>query len=150
MKNLFDQTTAEEIKGRITHLKSDSPRQWGTMNSAQAAAHCCKGLEMAMGEIRPPRAALGRVIGWVIKPLVFRDDEPFRRNSPTAKELLIEDNRDFAVEQQRLSTLVQRFTAAGPAVCTTHPHSFFGQLTPEQWSILMYKHLDHHLRQFGA
>ncbi|HVW76085.1 MAG TPA: DUF1569 domain-containing protein [Alloacidobacterium sp.] len=150
MKNLFDRATVDEIKERIVHLGPESPRQWGRMTSAQAAAHCCRGLEMAMGEIRPPRAAIGRVIGWAIKPLVFRDDEPFRRNSPTARELIVEDNCNFAVEQQRLAALVDRFASVGPSGCTTHPHSFFGSLTPMQWSVLMYKHLDHHLRQFGV
>lgn len=43
-----------------------------------------------------------------------------------------------------------RFAAAGPKGCTTHPHTFFGRLTPEEWATLMYKHLDHHLRQFGV
>jgi hypothetical protein len=46
--------------------------------------------------------------------------------------------------------LIDRFAAAGPAGCTAHPHAFFGSLAPDQWAILMYKHLDHHLRQFGA
>jgi transposase InsO family protein len=46
--------------------------------------------------------------------------------------------------------VIDRFVAAGPKSCTTHPHSFFGPLTPEEWAILMYKHLDHHLRQFGV
>jgi hypothetical protein len=49
-----------------------------------------------------------------------------------------------------LRGLIDRFVASGPAGCTNHPHSFFGRLTPEEWAILMYKHLDHHLRQFGV
>ena len=43
-----------------------------------------------------------------------------------------------------------RFVNGGPRVCTTHPHPFFGRLTPAEWAIQQYKHLDHHLRQFGA
>jgi len=50
----------------------------------------------------------------------------------------------------RLAGLIDRFAAGGPAGCTQHPHSFFGPLTPDEWAILMYKHLDHHLRQFGV
>jgi hypothetical protein len=46
--------------------------------------------------------------------------------------------------------VIDRFVAAGPKGCTTHPHSFFGPLTPQEWAILMYKHVDHHLRQFGV
>ena len=105
---------------------------------------------MAAGEIRPPRALVGRIIGRVIKPMALRDDEPMRRNSPTAKELVIADARDLESERNRLYESIDRFAAAGPAGCTTHPHAFFGPLTPEEWATLMYKHLDHHLRQFGV
>jgi len=58
--------------------------------------------------------------------------------------------RDLKAERERLRGLIERFVAGGRAGCTTHPHSFFGKLTPEEWAILMYKHLDHHLRQFGV
>jgi hypothetical protein len=86
----------------------------------------------------------------MIKRLALRDDEPMRKNSPTVEDLVVQDERDVEVERTRLRNLIDRFVANGPSVCTTHPHSFFGPLTPQQWSILMYKHLDHHLRQFGA
>jgi hypothetical protein len=82
--------------------------------------------------------------------MALGNDEPFRRNSPTAKELVIKDERDLSAERERLNGLIDRLVAAGPAGCTSHPHAFFGRLSPEQWGILMYKHLDHHLRQFGA
>jgi transposase InsO family protein len=73
-----------------------------------------------------------------------------RRNSPTTKDLLIHDDRSLESETARLRQLIDRFAKGGPAGCTTHPHSFFGPLTPVEWSALMYKHLDHHLRQFGV
>ncbi len=105
---------------------------------------------MALGEIRPPRGALmARLIGSVIKPKVVGNDEPFRRNSPTMRELVISGERDLDAERVRLCSLIDRFVSGGPSVCTTHPHPFFGPLTPAEWAILMYKHLDHHLRQFG-
>jgi transposase InsO family protein len=85
----------------------------------------------------------------MVKPMVFGNDEPMRRNSPTVKGLVVRDERDLGTERERLCGLIDRFTAAGPEGCTTHPHSFFGRLTPEEWAILMYKHLDHHFRQFG-
>jgi hypothetical protein len=113
-------------------------------------AHCSAGLEMAAGEIRPPRALVGRIIGRAVKRAALRDDEPMRRNSPTARELIIGSCADFETEMNRLNGLIDRFLRAGPAGCTTHPHAFFGRLTRDEWAILMYKHLDHHLRQFGA
>jgi hypothetical protein len=66
------------------------------------------------------------------------------------KDLVVQDERDLRPERERLLGLIDRFAAAGPAGCTKHPHSFFGRLTPEEWAILTYKHLDHHLRQFGV
>jgi hypothetical protein len=93
---------------------------------------------------------MGRIIGRFVKPLVMRDNEPMRRNSPTARDLVVQNERDLGIERERMSRLIDRFAAAGPEGCTSHPHSFFGRLTPEEWAILMYKHLDHHLRQFGV
>ena len=150
MKNLFDAARVEEVKQRAARLRPDSERQWGKMNAPQAVAHCSKSLELALGEMRPPRALLGRIMGRIIKPKVFGNDEPLRRNTPTVEGLVIHDERDLAKERELLYSRVDRFFAAGPKGCTTHPHSFFGPLTPEEWAILMYKHLDHHLRQFGV
>ena len=150
MKNLFEAATLKEVKDRIAQLSPDSQRRWGTMNPAQALAHCSAGMEWAVGDRIPPRMLLGRIMGWIVKPLALRNDEPMRRNSPTTKDLIVQDERDFGTEQQRLCALIDRFAAAGPNGCTRHPHSFFGRLTPEEWAALMYKHLDHHLRQFGG
>jgi hypothetical protein len=150
MKTIFDAACIDELQYRLSRLQPGSARQWGKMSPAQMLAHCSKGLEMAAGEIRPPRALVGRIIGRVVKRAALGGDKPMMRNSPTSKELVIEDDLDFAVEQARLSRLIGRFASEGPAGCTSHPHAFFGPLTPDEWGILMYKHLDHHLRQFGA
>ena len=150
MKNLFEPQTVDEVKARISELQPDSQPLWGSMTSAQAAAHCSAGMEWAVGDTVPPPMFVGRIIGKIIKPMVFRDDEPMRRNSPTAKTLVIADNKELAAEQRRLRGLINRFAVNGPGGCTTASHSFFGKLTPNEWAILMYKHVDHHLRQFGV
>jgi len=149
-RNLFQAEQIDEIKRRLGNLNPDSARQWGKMTPAQMLAHCSAGLEMATGELRPRRVLIGRIIGPAIKRVALRDEEPMRRNSPTSKELIVDGNVDFEAERNRLSGLIDRFAAAGPSGCTDHPHAFFGPLHPGEWSILMYKHLDHHLRQFGA
>ena len=86
----------------------------------------------------------------VVKRLAIGNDQPIRRNTPTSPDLVVADERELESERRRLDRLIDRFAAAGPAGCTTHPHSFFGRLAPREWAVLMYKHLDHHLRQFGA
>ncbi len=151
MSNLFEASRVEEVKLRLAKLRPETERHWGTMTAAQAVAHCAAGLELAVGDRVAPKVALPlRIIGRIIKPMALGNDEPMRRNSPTTKDLLVSDERDLGTEQRRLCGLIDRFTAAGPEGCTTHPHSFFGRLKPEEWAELMYKHLDHHLRQFGA
>jgi len=150
MKNMFEAVYVEEIKGRLEQLKPDSKPLWGKMNVAQALAHCSAGIEMATGDIRPPRALIGRLLGPMIKSKAFRDDEPMRKNSPTAKELIVLGERDLEIERKRLVGLIDKFYANGAQMCSTHPHAFFGPLLPQEWAILMYKHLDHHLRQFSV
>jgi hypothetical protein len=150
MKNLFEAASVKEVKERVVLLRPDGKRLWGMMDAPQAVAHCSAGLELALGERTPPRVFVGRLIGWIVKPLVLRNDEPMRRNSATIRDLVVQDERDLSTEREQLLALIDRFVAAGPGGCTEHPHSFFGRLTPDQWAILMYKHLDHHLRQFGV
>lgn len=150
MKTLYQAATIVEVKERLARLGPESERLWGKMTAPQAMAHCAAGMEWAVGDTKPPRMFVGRIMGTIVKPMVLRDAEPMRRNSPTSKDLIVQDDRDLATETERLRGLIERFAAAGPQGCTRHPHSFFGPLTPEEWGILMYKHLDHHLRQFGV
>ena len=150
MKNLFEATTADEVKERIAKLGPNSQRQWGKMTAPQALAHCANTMEFAVGDRNEPRMLIGRILGPLVKSKVLKDDEPMRRNAPTVKSLVVSDERDLAKERQRLCVLIDRFSAGGPQGCTKQPHTFFGPLTPDEWSRLMYKHLDHHLRQFGV
>jgi hypothetical protein len=150
MNNLFEQATAKEITERIGRLCATSQRQWGKMTAPQAMAHCSAGMEWAVGDKVEPRMFLGRIVGPLVKSQLLKDEKPMGRNAPTAKSLVVNDDRDLGKECARLSALVERFCAGGPAGCTKSPHTFFGQLTPEEWARLMYKHVDHHLRQFGV
>jgi hypothetical protein len=150
MRNLFEAGAPEELKNRAARLRPESERLWGAMTPAQAMAHCAASLHMVLGDTTPQRAALPvRIMGRIIKPRVLGNDSPFRRNAPTSPELKVQDERNLETERQQLCTLIDRVVAAGPQGCTAHPHPFFGPLTPDEWAILMYKHLDHHLRQFG-
>jgi hypothetical protein len=126
MRNLFEAGRVQEVKERIARLRPDSERLWGTMSPAQAVAHCSAGMEWAVGDKIPRRMLVGRIIGRMVKPKVLGNDEPMRRNSPTVKDLVVQDERDLGAERARLCGLIDRFAAAGPKGCTTHPHSFLG------------------------
>jgi hypothetical protein len=150
MKHLFEAARAEEVKQRLEQLQPDSQRQWGNMDPAQMLAHCSAAIDMAEGKIVSPRIMIGRLLGPLAKKSLIIKGEPMRRNSKTAPSVIVADERNFIVEKKRLLESIDRFVAGGPAICTGHPHFFFGPLTPEEWASLMYQHLDHHLRQFGA
>ena len=149
MKNLFEPEAVDEVISRIDALQPAAQRQWGKMDVAQMMAHCSGALDMACGRLVLPRIFIGRFIGPLVKP-IYTNEKPFSRNSPTDKKLVVSDQRDFLGERERLKLSVRQFHEGGEAKCTQHPHPFFGALTPQDWSRGMYKHLDHHLRQFGA
>jgi len=149
MKNLFEREAVDELVSRIDKLQPAAQRQWGKMDVAQMMAHCSAALDMASGRLILPRIFLGRLIGPLVKP-IYTNEKPFSRNNPTDKKLVVSDQRDFTRERELLRSKVQQFQQGGAAGCTRHPHPFFGALTPQQWARGMYKHMDHHLRQFGA
>ena len=137
MKNLWKPDCVQELKDRLAKLRPDTPRLWGKMNPGQAVAHCAIGMELALGDRRPPRMLIGRLIGSAIKKKAFQESEPMRRNSPTVPGFQVSDDRDLDRARDILYALLDRFAAAGRAGCTIHPHPFFGDLTSDEWSMWM-------------
>jgi hypothetical protein len=149
MESLFDADARARILGRLDGLRADSAREWGRMTPAQALAHCAIALEVAVGE-RPMRQKLiGKILGPLFRGAML-GPKPFKRNGPTGPELIVSDPRDFDAERARARALIERFASAGPAAASRNEHGFLGRLSGEEWGRIMHKHLDHHLRQFGA
>jgi Protein of unknown function (DUF1569) len=149
MKTLFDRSAVVQIKQRLGGLRPESRRVWGKMDVAQTMAHCSAVMEMALGDVRPERLLIGRLIGPFFRSF-YSNEKPMQPGAPTHKSLVVSDQRELARERDRLAGLVDRFSAAGTEGCTRHPHPFFGELKQAEWGTGMYKHLDHHLRQFGV
>ena len=134
---------------RVDRLRPDSARQWGRMSIAQMMAHCQQPLRVALGDLRLKRSLVGLLFGRIAKKKLLAP-APWKPGLPTAPEFKITDERDFEKEKSALKQLVQRFGAAGPSGLSRDPHPFFGPLTTEEWQALQWRHLDHHLRQFGG
>ncbi len=149
MKNLFDKDSYEEINRRIKALTPGTQRQWGKMNVAQMLAHCKAAFSVPLSNKKMPRSILGLLVGWMIKSKLH-NEEPWKRNLPTAPNFKITGERDFEKEKQELIGLINQFYHGGPGNVGKFPHPMFGTYTSEQWGKAMYKHLDHHLRQFGV
>ena len=149
MQSLFDTNAYNEIIDRLNNLFPTSTAQWGKMNVAQMLAHCKEAFKVPLSDKKMPRMFMGRLMGWVIESKLYSDDL-WKKNLPTAPNFLIKDERNFYNEKQELTDMVNRFYSAGPTGVGNFPHPFFGNFTKEQWGMSMYKHLDHHLRQFAA
>ena len=149
MKSLFEKGTAEELKQRMAKLMPESQRLWGKMSAAQMLAHCSVAMEVSLGDRVLRQVWLGKLFGKRAKASMM-SGKPIGRNMPTDKAYLVKDERDLNLERKKLEGLIDRFQAGGPEGCTKHSHSFFGAMTPEEWSELNFIHLDHHLRQFGV
>ncbi|CDQ20271.1 DUF1569 domain-containing protein [Halobacillus karajensis] len=149
MNNIFEITYTDEILNRIENLNVNSQPKWGKMDVSQMLAHCSSFQDIAMGYSFPPRGWLGLLVGRFAKP-IFYNDKPLDHNMSTIPTILITCKRDFGIEREKLKQKIIIFQKNGPEACTDHPHPFFGKLISEQWGKGIYKHLDHHLKQFDV
>ena len=146
VKNLFDANVKNEITSRINTLSPQSQSQWGKMNVAQMLAHCQMPLGVAIGKYKLKSNFFLRLIGPLFKKQLF-NDQPFKKNLPTDKSFIVANPQDVEKEKQLLIDMVNNFSETS---MSGEPHPFFGKLTKEEWSKGTWKHLDHHLTQFGA
>lgn len=148
-ESLFDRAGLDAMLRRIESLRPDATRRFGKMGIAQMLAHCQQPLRVALGELPLKRMLIGILFGRLAKKKLM-SPAPWKPGMPTAPEFVVKDARDFDREKQALLALVHRFGEGGPSKLTQKPHPFFGPLTPGEWQLLQWRHLDHHLRQFSA
>jgi len=148
MKTIFDTETRDELFERLGKLSPQCERQWGKMTPSQMMEHTARAIEMATGAVPMNQHLLGKAIGWIFKGK-FLGEEPFPKNSPTGPTLIIENDPDFEATRDRLKSLITAFHEMGESGTDGNIHGFFGPLNGKQWGETQYKHLDHHLRQFG-
>jgi hypothetical protein len=134
------------IISRIGKLKPDATAQWGKMNASQMMAHCQAQMRVALGDEKLPHSFMGKLFGWLAKKSLI-DTKPFSKNLPTAPSFLVKHQPDFETEKNNLVNMITRFRESS---ITKDPHPFFGKLTFDEWSKGTWKHLDHHLKQFGV
>ena len=140
---------ADALIQRIRRLQPDSQPLWGKMTVGQMLAHCQVPLRVASGELKLKRSLIGVLFGGLAKKKLLAG-RPFDRNLPTAPEFRVRDARSFETEKEKLVEIIEQFHARGADGITKEPHPFFGALSVSEWQTLQWKHLDHHLRQFGV
>jgi|SoiMethySBSTD1v2_1073268.scaffolds.fasta_scaffold685964_2 hypothetical protein len=148
MRTVFTLADRLDLSRRLDALVPGASARWGRMDCPQMLAHLSDGVKMALGELRittkGPRALRippirHAVIHWL----------PFPKGAPTAPELLTRRATDWQAECAELKHLLERMGAMeGAREWPEHPA--FGRLNSRDWGTLVHRHVDHHLRQFGA
>ncbi len=149
--NLFNQSKRSELVARVNRLTPESKALWGKMNVGEMLCHCLDGNKMALGEI-PPTDKSNFFTRSFVKFLVVYV-VPIPKGAPAPPEInpLISGTKpqDFERERQLLIDDINNFANLN-AEDFKGKHHIFGKLTPDQWGRLGYKHLHHHLKQFGV
>ena len=143
---LHDPHVYASIRQRVESLRVDSPRQWGKMSIDQALWHVNVSMREAIGDYTPrvesppvPKALLR----WAIINI------PWGRGAPTRPDMYPVSTHDFNAQKAECLSLIDRIVAR--PLTDEWPHSAsMGPMRGKHWSQLTAKHLDHHLRQFGA
>jgi hypothetical protein len=150
MKNIFSSEVCEEIIARINQLSVQSTPEWGKMNVAQMLAHCNVTYELVFENKHPKPNALVRFLLKVIVKNYVVSDKPFKRSSQTSPAFIIANDRDFETEKSRLIDYINQAQKLGSAYFDGKVSHSFGALKATEWNNMFYKHLEHHLKQFGV
>jgi len=150
MKNVFEQSVVDELVGRINVLSPASTAHWGKMSVDQMLAHVNVAYVMVYDNISPKPGPIKTFIFRLFVKGAVVGPKPYPRNGPTAPEFRMVGRKDFAQEKQRLIGYLQRVHTGGVKVFDGKSSHSFGPLTSSEWNTLFYKHLDHHLTQFGV
>ena len=145
-RSIWNAHDQRELTERIARLTPSAPRRWGKMDARQMVMHLCESFKMATGEL--PVASKHLPIRYTpLKQLIIYW-LPFPKNAPTAPELISRAPADWESGVRELQSRFDAFVRRGEAENPEHPA--FGKLTHKQWGVLAYRHMDHHLRQFGV
>lgn len=150
LPNIFDKKISDVIISRINGLTPSAKPLWGKMSVAQMLAHCNVSYEMIYETIHPkPGAFMKFILKTLVKSKVT-GESPYPHNSKTASQFIMKDIKDFEKEKQRLTDYIVKTQQLGAAYFDGKESHSFGKLSDTEWNNMLYKHLNHHLSQFGA
>ena len=150
MNNVFNQADTAEIINRINKLEPTTRPNWGKMTVEQMLAHCNVAYEMVYEDKhQKPNAIVKFILKSLVKNKVVTD-APYPKSSNTAPQFIIKDARDFNMEKERLVNYITKTQQLGESFFDGKESHSFGVLNKNEWNNMFYKHLNHHLNQFGV
>jgi hypothetical protein len=148
MKTMWDAPCQREIRDRVARLSPERKGEWGKMSAPEMVCHLAESLKMTLGDLPVTRKNVPIRYPPLKQLIVYL--LPFPKGVPTAPELLTRSPRAWNADVADLQALVDRFVARGSETTPWVEHPAFGRLSRRAWGVLVYRHMDHHLRQFGA
>lgn len=146
MKSIDNQTDYNELAGRINNLTDIHLRKWGKMTLQQMLVHYTTQLQIALSEIP------GRLQGlWIMRTVLGKSiglgKIPRPKGSATPREMNVEKNNFAPADIESEKRLLLHYLERVRSTESLQLHPFFGVLSKQEWRRLMYKHIDHHLKQ---
>jgi hypothetical protein len=149
VRNLYDPKVSASILQRLENVQPGSVRKWGKMSPAQMFKHMNTAYRVAIGrEKLPPHQPMAAIAANPLGRWLMIDVFPWPQGSPTAPEFIVKGDAEFDQEKVALKATIAEFLSTDPSIKGSHP--IFGKMDKTGWGKLMYKHTDHHLRQFGC
>jgi hypothetical protein len=146
--SMWDSSVRAQFAERAARLTADAKAQWGKFNASAMMAHLNDSYRMCLGELKVPSKNLP-LRYTPIKQLVIYV-LPFPKSAPTAPELLLRcGDASLADEQRAMRAMFDKLAAVTPGQALQE-HPAFGALSRDAYGVLMARHTDHHLRQFGV
>jgi hypothetical protein len=148
--NLGNPQTAEQVIARAQRLQPSSQPLWGTMTVTEMLHHCNK----VHHQLLSPASSSAKKTSlkqYLLRWLVLYGMPRFPRNAQTPKAMRTKgtiDNAEFEKQREEFVASVKKFATNTEPIAHFHP--YFGKLSTKQWGITSWKHVDHHLRQFGV
>lgn len=150
LPNIFTKPVAEQMVQRIEALRPDTQAKWGKMTVDQMLAHCSVSYEMAFENKHKKPGAFARFLLKSFVKNTVVNEKPYGKGGRTAPAFVIADHRNFEAEKNRLVAYIRKTADLGEAHFDGKESLSFGVLTKTEWNNMFYKHLDHHLNQFGV
>ena len=151
LRTILDDRDTRALFARLDRLEPARPGLWGRMSAHQAVCHLNDSLKATLGDrpIAPHRVGLKRkVIRFVGFTLPFHWPKGRVPTSPETDQMRGGTPPTvFSDDVAELKSLIERVRASGGRLPR---HYAWGQLSPAVMGRYVFRHVDHHLRQFGA
>lgn len=150
LPNIFTKSVAEDVIDRINQLTASTQPNWGKMSVDQMLAHCNVSYELIYDNKHPkPNGFMKFILKLLVKNKVV-SEQSYPQNGQTAPHFVIKDDKNFAAEKNRLINYIKKTQELGENHFDGKESHSFGALNKTEWNNMFYKHLNHHLTQFGV